>query len=272
MAEAAWANRKAFDLRHQRGFPTITVLCLVFLYAPIALLLIYSFNSSSSLTNFQGFSIDWYMRALENREIQSAAWVSIRIAATATIVSTILAAAAALATARAAPFRGMLTSYVVLNFPLLVPEIITAIATLSFFALLGIERGFVTVALAHICFCIPFAYLPIRARLEGMDRTLEQAAADLYATPWATFRRITLPLLFPGILAGAMLAFIVSIDDYIITSFVAGPGWTTLPIYIYSTVRNVITPEINAVSSLLMLVSIGFVSLSLLTGVRRSGQ
>jgi spermidine/putrescine transport system permease protein len=272
MAEAARAGRKAFDLRHQRSFPTIAVLCLVFLYAPIALLLIYSFNSSSSLTNFQGFSITWYMRALQNREIQSAAWVSIKIAATATIASTILATAAALATARAAPFRGMLTSYVVLNFPLLVPEIITAIATLSFFALLGIERGFVTVALAHICFCIPFAYLPIRGRLEGMDKTLEQAAADLYATPWAVFRRVTLPLLLPGILAGAMLAFIVSIDDYIITSFVAGPGWTTLPIYIYSTVRNVITPEINAVSSLLMLVSIGFVSLSLLTGVRRSGQ
>jgi spermidine/putrescine transport system permease protein len=272
MAEIARVDRKAFDLRHQRGFATIAVLCLVFLYAPIALLLIYSFNSSSSLTDFQGFSVDWYMRAFENREIQSAAWVSIRIAATATVVSTVLATAAALATARAAPFRGMLTSYVVLNFPLLVPEIITAIAPLSFFALLGIERGFATVALAHICFCIPFAYLPIRARLEGMDKTLEQAAADLYATPWATFRRITLPLLFPGILAGAMLAFIVSIDDYIITSFVAGPGWTTLPIYIYSTVRNVITPEINAVSSLLMLVSIGFVTLSLLTGVRRSGQ
>jgi spermidine/putrescine transport system permease protein len=122
MAEIARADRKAFDLRHQRGFPTIAVLCLVFLYAPIALLLIYSFNSSSSLTDFQGFSVDWYMRAFENREIQSAAWVSIRIAITATIVSTVLATAAALATARAAPFRGMLTSYVVLNFPLLVPE------------------------------------------------------------------------------------------------------------------------------------------------------
>jgi ABC-type phosphate/phosphonate transport system permease subunit len=140
MAEIARADRKAFDLRHQRGFPTITVLCLVFLYAPIALLLIYSFNSSSSLTNFQGFSIDWYMRALQNREIQSAAWVSIRIAITATIVSTVLATAAALATARSAPFRGMLTTYVLLNFPLMVPEIITAIATLSFFAVLGIER------------------------------------------------------------------------------------------------------------------------------------
>jgi spermidine/putrescine transport system permease protein len=154
----------------------------------------------------------------------------------------------------------------------MVPEIITAIATLSLFALLGVERGFTTIALAHIAFCVPFAYMPIRARLEDMDKMLEQAAADLYATPWATFRRITLPLLMPGILAGAMLAFIVSIDDYIITSFVAGPGYTTLPIYIFSTVRNVVTPEINAVSSLLMLISIGFVSLSLLTGFRRSGQ
>ncbi len=272
MAESVWAGRKGFDLRHQRGFPTVTVLCLAFLYAPIALLLIYSFNSSSSLTAFHGFSIEWYLKAFDNREIQRAAWVSIRIAATATAVSTILATAAALATARAAPFRGMLTGYVILNFPLLVPEIITAIATLSFFALLGIERGFLTVALAHICFCIPFAYMPIRARLEDMDKTLEQAAADLYATPWQTFRRITLPLLLPGIMAGAMLAFIVSIDDYIITSFVSGPGWTTLPIFIFSTIRNVVTPEVNAVSSLLMLVSIGFVSLSLLTGFRRSGQ
>ncbi|MDF2764102.1 MAG: transporter permease [Rhodospirillales bacterium] len=271
MAELAMARRKAFDLRHQRGFPTIAALCFVFLYAPIALLLIYSFNASSSLTAFQGFSVDWYAKALNNREVQRAAWISIEIATVATIASTLLATAAALATARALPFRGMLTSYVIINFPLMVPEIITAIATLSFFALLGIERGFWTIALAHICFCVPFAYMPIRARLEDMDRNLELAAADLYATPWATFRRITLPLLLPGILAGAMLAFIVSIDDYIITAFVGGPGNTTLPVYIFSTVRNVVTPEINAVSSLLMLVSIGFVSLSLLTGIRRSG-
>ena len=272
MAEAVSHGRKIFDLRHQRGFPTVTALCFAFLYAPIVLLILYSFNASSSLTAFHGFSIEWYAKALGNREVQRAAWMSVRIAAIATLASTLLATAAALATARAAPFRGMMTGYVILNFPLMVPEIITAIATLSFFAVLGVERGFMTIALAHIAFCIPFAYMPIRARLEDMDKTLEQAAADLYATPWATFRRVTLPLLLPGILAGAMLAFIVSIDDYIITSFVAGPGYTTLPIYIFSTVRTAVTPEINAVSSLLMLVSIAFVSLSLLTGFRRSGQ
>jgi spermidine/putrescine transport system permease protein len=272
VAEGTRARRKAFDLRHQRAFPTVTALCFAFLYAPIVLLILYSFNASSSLTAFQGFSIDWYVKALGNQGVQRAAWVSIQVAALATVISTIMATAAALATARAAQFRGMLTSYLVINFPLMVPEIICAIATLSLFALLGIERGFMTIALAHITFCVPFAYMPIRARLEDMDRNLELAAADLYATPWATFRRVTLPLLMPGILAGAMLAFIVSIDDYIITSFVAGPGYTTLPIYIFSTVRNVVTPEINAVSSLLMLISIGFVSLSLLTGFRRSGQ
>ena len=272
MAEALLRPHKRFDLRHQRGFPAAAGLCFLFLYAPILLLIVYSFNASPSLTAFHGFSVEWYLKALGNREIQRAAWVSIRIAATATVVSTVLATAAALATARAAPFRGMLTSYVVINFPLMVPEIITAIATLSFFALLGIQRGFVTVTLAHICFCVPFAYMPIRARLEDMDKTLEQAAADLYATPWQTFRRITLPLLLPGILAGAMLAFIVSIDDYIITSFVSGPGWTTLPVFIFSTIRNVVTPEVNAVSSLLMLISIGIVSLSLLIGFRRSEQ
>ena len=272
MAERALMQAgKGFDLRHQRGFPTIAALCFLFLYAPIALLIVYSFNASSSLIQFSGFSVDWYLKALNNRQVQRAAWVSVEIATVATIASTLLATAAALATARTGPFRGMLTSYVIINFPLMVPEIITAIATLSFFALLEIDRGFLTLALAHTCFCVPFAYMPIRARLEDMDRNLELAAADLYATPWATFRRVTLPLLMPGILAGAMLAFIVSIDDYIITSFVGGPGWTTLPVYIFSTVRNIITPEINAVSSLLMLVSIGFVSLSLLTGVRRSG-
>jgi spermidine/putrescine transport system permease protein len=273
MAERTLAatGRRGFDLRHQHGFSTIALLCFLFLYAPIGLLLIYSFNSSASLTAFHGVSVDWYVKALNNRQVQRAAWVSIEIATVATLASTLLATAAALATARAAPFRGMVTSYVIINFPLMVPEIITAIATLSFFALLGVDRGFLTLALAHTCFCVPFAYMPVRARLEDMDRNLELAAADLYATPWATFRRVTLPLLMPGILAGAMLAFIVSIDDYIITSFVGGPGWTTLPVYIFSTVRNVITPEINAVSSLLMLVSIGFVSLSLLTGVRRSG-
>jgi spermidine/putrescine transport system permease protein len=154
----------------------------------------------------------------------------------------------------------------IINLPLLVPEICTAVATLLFFAALGINLGFVTLVLAHICFCIPFAYLPIRARLEDMDKTLEQAAADLYATPWQAFRRVTLPLLMPGILAGATLAFITSIDDVVISSFVAGSGYQPLPIYIWAQVRNGVRPDINAVSTILLAVSIVFVSLSFYIG------
>ena len=156
-------------------------------------------------------------------------------------------------------------SYLVINLPLMVPEIVTAIATLIFFALLnnalGITLGLGNLMIAHAVFCIPFAYLPIRARLEDMDRTLEQAAADLYATPWKAFQRITLPLLVPGIAAGAMLAFIVSFDDVIITAFVAGPGETTLPIYIFGAIRRGVTPEINAISTIVLAVSVMFVTL-----------
>src|SRR5262249_49361885 len=151
--------------------------------------------------------------------------------------STTIATAAALATTRTRPWPGQTAAYLVINLPLVVPEIITAVATLSFFALLAslaqINFGIGNLILAHSVFCIPFAYMPIRAGLEGMDLTLEQAAADLYATPWQTFRRVTLPLLTPGVSSGAALALIVSIDDFTITQMVAGPGQTTLPLYIY---------------------------------------
>jgi spermidine/putrescine transport system permease protein len=147
----------------------------------------------------------------------------------------------------------------------MVPEIVTAVATLSFFALLrteaGVYFGFGNLIIAHTVFCIPFAYMPIRARLEDMNLTLEEAAADLYANAWQTFYRVTLPLLVPGIAAGAMLAFIVSFDDVIITAFVAGPGETTLPIYIFGAIRRGVTPEINAISTIVLGVSVLFVTL-----------
>jgi spermidine/putrescine transport system permease protein len=142
---------------------------------------------------------------------------------------------------------------------------VTGIATLAFFALMGNLLGFTfgeaNLMIAHTVFCIPFAYLPIRARLENMDLTLEQAAADLYATPWRSFRRVTLPLLMPGIIAGAMLAFIVSLDDLIITIMVARPGQTTLPIFIWGQIRRGVTPEVNAISTILLAVSVLFVTL-----------
>lgn len=271
MIEAAAARRApALDLKRQPGFATVAMLCLLLLYAPIAVLVAFSFNENRSVTIWTQFSLDWYARAVRNEGIQHAAWISIQIAAVATVAATIIATAAALATTRTAAFRGQTATYIVINLPLTVPEIVTAVATLSFFALLrvttGIGFGLGNLMIAHTVFCIPFAYLPIRARLENMDLTLEQAAADLYATPWRAFQRITLPLLMPGIVAGAMLAFIVSFDDVIITYMVAGPGETTLPIYIFGQIRRGVTPEINAISTLLLGVSVMFVTLFFFVG------
>ena len=174
---------------------------------------------------------------------------------------------------RVKAWRGMATSFMVINLPLMVPEIITAVATLSFFALmagkLGLNFGIGNIIIAHTVFCIPFAYMPIRARLEDMDLTLENAAADLYATPWNAFKRVTFPLMIPGILSGLALAFIVSFDDFTITQLIAGPGQTTLPLYIWNQIRRPMTPEINAISTILLMVSILFVSVSFLIARRR---
>jgi len=266
--------RHALDLKRQPGFGTIAMLCLVMLYAPIVILVIFSFNTSPSVTRWQNFSLQWFVKVLENREIHDAALNSLTISIVATIVSTIIATLAALATTRTRPWPGQTAAYMVINLPLMVPEIITAVATLSFFALLAstaqINLGIGNLILAHSVFCIPFAYMPIRARLEDMDLTLEQAAADLYATPWQAFKHVTLPLLTPGVSSGAALAFIVSIDDFTITQMVAGPGQTTLPLYIWGQLHKTgVTPEVNAISTILLVVSILFVTLSFLIGRKR---
>lgn len=267
MADVAIRRRapRRLNLKYQPGFGTLAILCLIMLYAPIVVLIAFSFNDNRSVAVWTYFSTDWYVSAFRNEGIRAAAWISLKLAFIATIVSTVIATAAALATTRTRAYRGMTAAYLIINQPLVVPEIVTAIATLTFFALLsvviGIDLGFGKLILAHTVFCIPFAYMPIRARLEDMDLTLEQAAADLYATPWKTFQRITLPLLIPGIAAGAMLAFIVSFDDVIITAFVAGPGETTLPIYIFGAIRRGVTPEINAISTIVLAVSVLLVTL-----------
>lgn len=272
MADTAIRRRvpRRLDLRYQPGFGTLAFLCLLMLYAPIVVLIAFSFNENRSVAVWTEFSTDWYVAAFHNEGIRAAAWISLKLATVATIVSTIIATAAALATTRTRAYRGMTAAYLVINQPLMVPEIVTAVATLSFFALLrteaGVYFGFGNLIIAHTVFCIPFAYMPIRARLEDMDLTLEQAAADLYANAWQTFRRVTLPLLVPGIAAGAMLAFIVSFDDVIITAFVAGPGETTLPIYIFGAIRRGVTPEINAISTIVLAVSVLFVTLFYFVG------
>jgi spermidine/putrescine transport system permease protein len=171
------------------------------------------------------------------------------------VISTLVATAAALGTTRRQAFRGQTFIYVMINQPLMVPEIVTAVALLIFFAWIKVTTGYQGLGYliaAHSAFCIPFAYLPIRARLEGMDLALETAAADLYASPWSTFRAVTLPLMAPGVVAGAMLAFVISLDDVVITEFVKSGGQDTLPTFMLGQLRRQLTPEINAISSVLL--------------------
>ena len=266
---------KALDLKYQPGFSQIAWMCIVVLYAPIAVLVLYSFNENRSVAVWTRFSLDWYVKAWNNEGIQSAAWVSLEVAVIAMIGSTIVATMAALVTTRTATYRGLNLSIAIINQPLMVPEVVTAVATLIFFSIIKQVTGVTGIGyliIAHTVFCIPFAYMPIRARLEDMDLSLEHAAADLYAPPSKVFRRVTLPLMLPGILAGAMLAFIVSLDDVIITLLVSGPGETTLPIYILGQIRRGVTPEINAVSTLFLLISVILVSLIFLFGKSNKGE
>lgn len=265
--------RKFLDLKYQPGFRAIALLCVGLLYAPIVVLAIFSFNSGTFVTRWGGFGLNWYVSAIHNEGFHAAAGNTLTISISATIVSTLIATAAALATTRTRRWPGQTAAFMVINLPLMVPEIITAVASLSFFALLAsvlhINLGLGNLILVHTVFCIPFAYLPIRARLEDMDLTLEQAAADLYATPWNAFRRVTLPLLMPGISAGGALAFIVSFDDFTITQLVAGPGQTTLPLYIWDQTRRPFTPELNAMCTILLGISIMFVTISFVIARRR---
>ncbi|RWM18875.1 MAG: ABC transporter permease [Mesorhizobium sp.] len=268
------AEPRVMDIKDQPGFRTIAIICLLVLYVPVLILMVFSLNSGSLVTHWEGVTLGWYGTAFLNEEFHAAARNTLIISVTATIVSTICATLAAIGMTRVKPWRGLAAAFMVINLPLMVPEIITAVATLSFFALIagafGLNFGIGNLILAHTVFCIPFAYMPIRARLEDMDLTLDNAAADLYATPWNAFKRITLPLLVPGIMSGAALAFIVSFDDFTITQLVAGPGQTTLPLYIWNQIRRPMTPEINAISTILLLVSILFVSVSFLIARRRA--
>lgn len=254
---------RGFSVSRLPGFATTAVIVFVVLYLPIFTLVAYSFNAGVNMASWEGFSLDWYAKAWANDHVKEAAFRSLTLALSAAVVSTIVATMAALGTTRRKAFKGQTFIYVMINQPLMVPEIVTAVALLIFFAQIKIFTGYTGMGYliaAHAAFCTPFAYLPIRARLEGMDLTLETAAADLYATPWATFRHVTLPLMLPGILAGAMLAFVISLDDVVITEFVKSGGQDTLPTYMLGQMRRVMTPEINAISSMLLAVTVAMLT------------
>ena len=253
------------DLKRYPGFLPITIMCLVMLYAPLVVVMIYSFNDSPSITVWGGFSLRWYgdvFFGLEAEKFKAAAWASVSIAVTAAVVSTAIATSAAIAMVRGGSFRGKSATFGLISLPIMVPEIVTAVATLIFFNTIAFERGYLTILLAHIVFCIPFAYLPISARLQGIEGTYEEAAQDLYCTRWEAFRHVLAPLMLPGIISGFLLAFIISLDDFIITNFVKGAGIETLPTAIFGSVKQGIKPNIMALSSLMLAVSIIFVTIS----------
>lgn len=260
-------------VRHYPGFLSITLLCLVVLYGPLLVVTAYSFNGSTSITQWGGFSLRWYIDVFTGPEaprFRSAAWNSLTIAIMAAISATMIATAAALAMMRAGRFRGKSLTFALINLPLMVPEIVTAVATLIFFSMIGLTTGYLTILLAHITFCIPFAYLPIAARLQGIDDSYEQAARDLYASRAQSFFLILLPLMAPGVISGFLLAFIISLDDFIITNFVKGAGMETLPTAIFGSVKLGIKPNIMAISTLMLGVSVLFVTLSYL--INRKGR
>jgi spermidine/putrescine transport system permease protein len=256
------ADRR-FSATHLPGFSTTAILVFVALYVPIFTLVVYSFNVDKTMGAWGGFSLNWYAKAWANEQVKDATIRSLVIAGFAAVISTSLATMAALGTTRRKSFKGQTFIYVMINQPLMVPEIVTAVALMILFGIIKTATGIHGLGyliLAHSAFCIPFAYLPIRARLEGMDLTLETAAADLYATPWNTFRRVTLPILMPGVIAGAMLAFVVSLDDVVITEFVKSAGQDTLPTYMLGQMRRTLTPEINAISTGLLLITVAMLT------------
>lgn len=258
-------GNKGYNIRSYPGFGFITMLCMFVLYAPLIVVTIYSFNASASITVWEGLSWRWYADVFtgpESGKFKLAARNSFVIAIIAATVSTAIATLAATAIVRGGTFKLRTISFGLISLPLMVPEIVTAVATLIFFNSIGFERGLLTILVAHIAFCIPFAYMPIQARMQGIEASFEQAAMDLYATKRQAFTRVLLPLMMPGIISGFLLAFIISLDDFIITNFVKGAGVETLPTAIFGSVKQGIKPNIMAISTMLLGLSIVMVTIS----------
>lgn len=269
----------------------------IFLYAPIAILIVLSFNVATvteggrvlGTTVWKGFTLDWYGELARNERIIDAAYNTLVVAVISTIISTVIGTMTALAMVRYS-FFGKLAFDAVLYLPIIIPDIVMALSLILFFVLINLGGWTLNLSsqvadsallpellanflvrlirvtpiiIAHVAFNISFVAVVVRARLADFDRTLEEAAQDLYANEWQTFRRITLPLIMPGILGGALLAFTLSLDDFVITFFVSGPGATTLPVRVYSMIRIGVTPEVNAVSAVMLVVSVALLLLSL---------
>jgi spermidine/putrescine transport system permease protein len=231
---------------------TAGVLTYLFLYVPLIIVVVYSFNDSRLNAEWVGFTTRWYGELLRDEQMIEAAWNSLLIGVVASAVSTVLGTMAGYAMYR---FRLRLLPILVVM-PIAIPEILMGVSLLIFFVMLNLTLGLVSIILSHIAFCVGFVAIVVRSRLSGMDESLIEAARDLGASPVQAFRLVTLPLIMPGIVAGALMAFTLSIDDFVITFFTAGVDSVTLPLQIYSMIKIAVTPEVNAVSTLLMLLTL----------------
>jgi putrescine transport system permease protein len=247
---------------NRRRWPLITALAFgyAFLYVPVLLLILYSFNESRLVTVWSGFSTKWYAELLRNQQLLDAAWLSIRIAAVNASFAVVLGTLAANALVRHGRFRGRTGFELLLTAPLVMPDVIIGLSLLLLFVamqqVIGWPdgRGFTTITIAHITFSMAYVAVVVRARLSQMDRSLEEAAMDLGARPLTVYLSITLPLIAPALLSGWLLAFTLSLDDLVIASFVSGPGSTTLPMVVYSSVRMGVSPQINALATIIVAV------------------
>jgi spermidine/putrescine transport system permease protein len=279
-AASRWARMKSWF--GEASLSTYGVIGYLFLYLPIIILVFFSFNDSRSTAQWAGFSTRWYGEMIEDQQVILALWNSLFVAIVSTAISTVIGTLAALAMERY-NFRGKIIMDAILYLPIVIPDIAMAIMLLLFFNISGI--GFepwklqiaglrlsvpYSVIIGHVAFNISFVAVVVRARLANMDRTLEEAANDLYANSWHTFRRVTLPMMMPGILGGALLAFTLSLDDFVITFFTSGAGFNTLPVRVFGLIKKGVTPKINAVSTLMLGFSLMLIIISLIT--RRGGD
>ena len=254
MKRFTWFNATALTL----GF--------TFLYLPMVILVIYSFNESKLVTVWAGFSTKWYGELLQNEAFLNAAWVTIKVAVFSSTLATVLGTMAAYVLVRTSRFKGRTLFSGMIYAPLVMPEVITGLSLLLLFIGIGLDRGVLTIVLAHTTFAMCYVSVVVSSRLVSFDRSLEEAALDLGCSPWQAFRLVTLPIIAPAVISGWLLAFTLSLDDLVIASFTAGPSATTLPIKIFSAVRLGVSPEINALSTIMIaIVTVGVISASLIS-------
>jgi spermidine/putrescine transport system permease protein len=234
------------------GLRLYAILAYAYIYLPIILLIVFSFNTQKLNVRWEGFTLHWYRELFRDGDVLLATRNTLIVAFISTLVATIIGTLAALALQRYR-FPGYTLAESILYIPVIIPEVVMGISLLVFFSMINFRLSLTTITLSHIAFNIPFVTLVVRARLHGFDKSIEEAAMDLGANWLITFRRVTLPTIMPGVLAGALLAFTLSLDDYVITYFTAGPGSTTLPLRVFSMVRFAVTPEVNALSALWIL-------------------